>query len=395
MKKLYAFSVALLLLVGFSVPVQAADCPCGNSCLCATGTCPDGCAGAFKAQAATVLVERPMGNGHTACGSGVCIGSEDGYSLVLTNSHVVSSSFKVDVVWRKADKPDHPYQTRGEVIGRSGDAGIYPDLALVLLDQTLSSVELADEVPDISTKVMSFGYGPKTATYDPVHRRGVVISDRFADPWLTSNLLQVEGDSGGGVFNTKGEVVGWNSRSGGNYTHALGANVATIRVFASTTIAQKRPHLFQKLRSKLAKLKVRLFPRLAAKMGVKAESNPVPAAPKNPDKAAPAPKPVPAKKAEPKKVEAPKKVAGPLSYPAGHAQALKDNKPLVVFVACPNVRPVPGAVVAQGSMMLPLPRDTGIVVLKPNGKGQMVVTQCLKGCASDAVLAAEVAKASK
>lgn len=77
----------------------------------------------------------------------------------------------------------------------------------------------------------------------------------------------------------------------------------------------------------------------------------------------------------------------PLSYAAGYAKAVKENKPLVVFVACPSIRPVPGAVTAAGPVPYPLPPGTGVLVLRPDGKGRMVCAATLKGCASDAVIA--------
>lgn len=209
-------------------------------------------ASAASPKDATFYIQVDRGAGFGAAGTGTVIASEDGRSLVLTNSHVVKDAVAVKLV--KTDANGKPWEYKATVLDSIGAAGVYPDLALIETRHDLPAVEIADELPAVGSSVTTWGYGPshQADTWEPFERTGkVVSSSRYASPWFVSTLHIIEGDSGCGVFDAMGCLVGCNSLG---YLPSMGANVASIHSF--TVASLKKHKRFQKFHDRLAARKI-------------------------------------------------------------------------------------------------------------------------------------------
>ncbi len=267
MKKI--FSAVLVLLVagvgsaqqpqfvvtpGFDIQpngLKAAPCcECGPGCGCPVGVCPGGCQTPDQTWfACRVVVSNGDGTGNA--GSGTPVHCEGGKTTVLTNAHVVPKG--------DAHKPIHVYVGGRKFKARYIDGSeviqvdattiktLGPDLALLEVDAELGHVEIADEAPSVGSQVWQFGYGGTRFDEGPTVKGGLVREHKYAVPMLSSSLPSVSGDSGSGLFNTRGELCGvtyGGSATLGNYAIETG----TVRSFMGRPLLAK---LFPKMASRM------------------------------------------------------------------------------------------------------------------------------------------------
>ena len=147
----------------------------------------------------------------SALGSGFIV-SSDGY--ILTNNHVVAGAD--DVIVKLADKRTF----RARVIG----ADPTTDVAVVKIDaRHLPTVKIGDPARSkVGEWVVAIGspYGfDSTVTSGIISAKGRTMSDDAATPFIQTDVPVNPGNSGGPLFNLKGEVIGINSmiysRTGG------------------------------------------------------------------------------------------------------------------------------------------------------------------------------------
>ena len=147
----------------------------------------------------------------SALGSGFII-SSDGY--ILTNNHVVDGADEVTV--NLADKRSF----RATVIG----ADKTTDVAVVKIDaKNLPTVKIGDPAQSkVGEWVVAIGspYGfDSTVTSGIISAKARTMSDDAATPFIQTDVPVNPGNSGGPLFNLKGEVIGINSmiysRTGG------------------------------------------------------------------------------------------------------------------------------------------------------------------------------------
>lgn len=145
-------------------------------------------------------------------GSGFIV-STDGF--ILTNAHVVARGAQINV--RLTDRREF----RAKLIGLDPLA----DIALVKIDATgLPIVKVgnpqATEVGDWALAIGSpYGFN-NSVTAGIVSAKGRVLPGAYAMPFLQTDVPVNPGNSGGPLFNLRGEVIGINSRiysSSGGY----------------------------------------------------------------------------------------------------------------------------------------------------------------------------------
>ncbi|OGA57142.1 MAG: hypothetical protein A3G81_17550 [Betaproteobacteria bacterium RIFCSPLOWO2_12_FULL_65_14] len=138
-------------------------------------------------------------------GSGFLIRS-DGY--IVTGAHVVEDSFNDEVVVRLAD--------RREFVGRVIGSDAQTDIALVKIDADgLPAVRIGDPKrlqPGewVATIGSPFGF-EHSVTAGIVSAVGRAIPTEAYIPFIQSDVAMNPGNSGGPLFNLRGEVVGVNS----------------------------------------------------------------------------------------------------------------------------------------------------------------------------------------
>lgn len=236
--------------------VDCDDCKCGPDCGCAAKADP-------LWFAARVMVDN--GNGTGSAGSGTPISCENGKTVFVTNAHVVpknkaSQPITITVSGRKfkakyLDGSEVEFFTRSD--GTHGCKVHGPDLAFLEVEGELGHVELADDIARPGDQVWQFGYGGVPLNYNgPTIKSGIVNKTTFVEPTLACDLQSISGDSGSGLFNTRGELVGvtWGGNSNPTVHECVAVELTTVRAFS------KRPVLSK------------LFPRLAARAEVKREA---------------------------------------------------------------------------------------------------------------------------
>ncbi len=169
-------------------------------------------------------------------GSGVIIGRNDTELLIATNNHVISGATSVSVGFVD--------ETTAEAIVKGGDPD--NDLAVVAVkldnisDDTLSQITIAtignsDELKLGEQVVVignALGYGQSvTSGYVSALNRSLTLNDN-GYTFTSTGLIQTDaaingGNSGGALFNMKGELVGINeakssSSSSGMIVEAMG-----------------------------------------------------------------------------------------------------------------------------------------------------------------------------
>lgn len=179
---------------------KAAACPC-DGCDCAPCECGPKAGpakGYVSPAAATVTVYVPTGGGAGFAGTGTVVWAEAGKSYVVTNYHVIEANagrFTVTVNSTQKSYPARP-------LGRSGEG----DAVVLEIDAELPAAVLGDDSP-AGTPVTHHGNttGPQ---------RGRVVGYQWvaAPGWrgtqMYTDYRSASGDSGAGVFNDRGELVG-------------------------------------------------------------------------------------------------------------------------------------------------------------------------------------------
>lgn len=170
---------------------------------------------------ASVIVRVPETAMQFSVGSGTVIDSTAGHSLILTNGHLFRDTRTDQVIVQFRDGRSVP----GKLLRWSNN----PDLALV------------------SVAVESVYVAP-LATVEPVVREATTLVGRLLwragqiasigryGPHWTIGGGSVEGDSGGGVFNAQGELVGVVWGSAWNETFVI--PIAAVRSFVAPTLAK-------------------------------------------------------------------------------------------------------------------------------------------------------------
>lgn len=225
---------------------------------------------------ATVRVS--VGNGH---GSGVCVWSDEGYSLVLTCRHVTDGGGATTVTHK---------QTR--YVGNLMDVDDRDDLALVWLEGEIPVASVAASYPAAGESLTLWGHGNDGGALKPKTGKAIGYGGAkllTGGPVYEAGFLSIPGDSGGGVFNVRGELVAINWGNDG--TKSSCAGLTATRTFIKVKAGPRFPRL------------ARVFGRVPVE--APAPAKPAPAAsspakcvpgcpcPNNPPAAAPAPKSVP------------------------------------------------------------------------------------------------------
>ncbi len=170
----------------------------------------------------------PMPEGempHQGLGSGFIV-SADGY--ILTNAHVVRDAEEVTV--KLTDKREY----KAKVVGSDPQT----DVAVLKIDATdLPTVKLGNSKDvDVGEWVVAIGspYGfENSVTAGIVSAKGRALPDGTYVPFIQTDVAVNPGNSGGPLFNLKGEVVGINSqiysRTGGyqGLSFAIPINLAS------------------------------------------------------------------------------------------------------------------------------------------------------------------------
>jgi hypothetical protein len=253
------------------VTPKSAYCGCDDGCKCAPA-----CACGPTPKAGEARVGAPAGNTnpmwfalYTACGdnsscSGTPVFTDGKQTLVLTNSHFAHPTrdrfgYTVGVPNGKSYKATrvdscNVWTIRPGLIDMDG-----LDLAFLVVDADLGAVPIADADPQPNEAVGQWGYGgnygvPLVNGPQPIRKPGVVRGYKGND--LVTTIACSSGDSGSGVFNSRGELVAvtHGSSSTEGISH-LATRVTVVRAHAAA-----RPVLS------------RLFPRFTERMAAKSEA---------------------------------------------------------------------------------------------------------------------------
>ncbi len=174
---------------------------------------------------ASVIVRCQDRDGSISGGSGTVIDSRDGYSLVLSCGHVFRDAAGTSVNVSLHDGR----VVVGKLIKRSDE----PDLALVSVPITSPAYSplAAGDVSQQQATVTIGLFGVKAGLVRTVNRYAGL-------PNFTVARQSTEGDSGGGVFNDRGELIGvhW----GGSNGEAFAVGLPAVRSFlASVEVRQQ------------------------------------------------------------------------------------------------------------------------------------------------------------
>ena len=209
--------------------------------------------------AADACVRIDLGN---AGGSGTCVWSEGGFSVVLTAEHVATRQEHGYVTHAGNRYPAHRYGTNAQ-----------HDLGLFWVEGSLPVAVVADAEPAVNTEVRMYG---RTTTAARGRVTGTFATT--SAPWTTANYPSYLGDSGAGVFDLSGQLVGVHL---GRFTDVAGrpaqiAPVSLVRVFVRETAGPQFPRL-RALFSRPTKATVSVAPK-AEPPAVKTPTAPAPKA---------------------------------------------------------------------------------------------------------------------
>jgi S1-C subfamily serine protease len=205
----------------------------------AESTEPEG--GFVNPAAATVTVHVPTEGGAGWKGTGTVVWSEGGRSWVVTNYHVVEDNRGTFVVERNIDGKRYP----ARVLNRSGEG----DAVVLEVDTVLPAAVLGTD-QTAGTAVTHYGNttGPK---------RGKVVgyeqtqTTRWKGEHMLTDYVSDSGDSGAGVFNDRGELVGvhWGGPSPDRPGDGLRrvAHVGVVRRLLGASIGNRCPRLAARL----------------------------------------------------------------------------------------------------------------------------------------------------
>jgi serine protease Do len=167
-------------------------------------------------------------------GSGFIVG-EDGY--IITNAHVVGGPQGQEIVVRLADRREFP----ARVVG----ADPLTDIALLKIDAAgLPSARIGDPAAIepgewVAAVGSPFGF-ERSITAGIVSAKGRTLPDESYVPFIQTDVAVNPGNSGGPLFNLRGEVVGVNSliyTDSGGY---MGLSFAVPIDVAMTVVEQLR-----------------------------------------------------------------------------------------------------------------------------------------------------------
>jgi hypothetical protein len=159
----------------------------------------------------SVVVVKRVGPVETDWGTGTVVASGAGKSKILTNAHVAVDDTLPLFVLRGDRKFPATYLAGSRVTHfrfADGGRGVRldgPDLALleVAAELPVAAVAAADPAP--GTRVRLWGHG---TGFDTTLAGAVLDSGRIAVPTLLTSLGTRSGDSGSGVFDADGKLVG-------------------------------------------------------------------------------------------------------------------------------------------------------------------------------------------
>ena len=179
--------------------------------------------------------ERPYERRTTAVGSGFII---DESGLVVTNHHVIEDADEIEVVFDDGTRV--PAELKG--------ADSKTDLALleISVDKPLPYVTFGDsEEAEVGDWVIAignpFGLGG-TTTSGIISARGRDIRSGPLDDFIQVDASINQGNSGGPLFNTRGEVIGVNSAIYSPNGGSVGIGFAIPSKMAGTVISQLKEH---------------------------------------------------------------------------------------------------------------------------------------------------------
>lgn len=189
--------------------------------------------------AATVTVSAPQNARESYSGTGTVVWSEGGKSLAVTNRHVVKYKRSDDGLTVTMRETGRTYPARFVAWSDDGDA------AIVEFDAAVTPAAIGTD-PAPGTRTTHYGNttGPQTGTVKGYESTGTT-GDGWAGRYLRGTHHGDSGDSGAGLFNDRGELVGvvWGGHSGN-------AGCAPVSV----------------VRGLLRRCAGRAFPRLAARL---------------------------------------------------------------------------------------------------------------------------------
>lgn len=200
-------------------------------------------AGYVGPAAGTVTVTVPKGFGVADRGTGAVVWSEAGKSYVVTNKHVVWEKRSPTALTVTVNATGKTYPARFVDWSHEGD------VALVELDAELPAVKLGNTAAP-GTRITHHGNrtGPQSGSVTS-YRDQTGLIFRWSGPVLNSDIVVASGDSGAGMFNDKGELVGvvWGGDHSTNERH--GAPVGVVRSLLSRVVANRLPRLAARLKT--------------------------------------------------------------------------------------------------------------------------------------------------
>ncbi len=168
-------------------------------------------------------------NGGRSCGSGTLVAVEGKVGLVLTNWHVVrDATGQVSV--------EFPDGTRSAATVLKVDK-TWDLAALLIWRPEVAAVELADEPPKPGDELTIAGYG--SGSYREATGKAVqYVSPGEGHPFEIVELSVVarNGDSGGPIFNDKGQMAGVLFGSAGGRTD--GSHCGRVRWFVKQAVTE-------------------------------------------------------------------------------------------------------------------------------------------------------------
>lgn len=177
-------------------------------------------------QDASVLIQ-VIDGASVFCGSGTCVSSENGESLILTCAHT----------WRGTKSPDiRVIHQKRDLVATIVKQDAYTDLAVLRVKAEIPSIDLADALPSVGDTVVSWGASHNGQNLQELTHAisRIGLSDKPPTIKTDNRSLQWSGRSGGGLFHN-GKLVG--------VVHGLGKHEHEPMQSAYATLDQVREML--------------------------------------------------------------------------------------------------------------------------------------------------------